>query len=118
MPSCFLSKNEEIKISRTIILPVVLYGFETWSLKVREEHRLRVLQNRVLRRMFGPKREEQTGSSRKHYNEELYNSPIIIRVIKLSRMIMGGACSTHGIYEKCIQYFGWKTLREELTRKT
>jgi hypothetical protein len=65
-----LSKNLKIKIYRTIILPVVLYGCETWSLTLREEHRLRVLGNRLLRRMFGPKRDEVTGEWRKLHNEE------------------------------------------------
>ena len=55
-PPGLLSKNLEIKIYRTIILPVVLYGCETWSLTLREERRLRVFENRVLRRVFGPKR--------------------------------------------------------------
>ena len=60
---CFslLSKNGKIKIHRTIILPVVLYGCETWSLIFREERRLRVFDNRVLRRIFGPKRDEIPG---------------------------------------------------------
>jgi hypothetical protein len=57
-----LSKNVKIKIYRTIILPVVLYGCESWSLTLREECRLRVLENKVLRRIFGPKRDEVTGS--------------------------------------------------------
>jgi len=56
-----LSKNLNIKRYRTIILPVVLYGCETWSLTLREEHRLRVFENRVLRRIFGPKRDKVTG---------------------------------------------------------
>jgi hypothetical protein len=56
-----LSKNTKIKINRTVILPVVLYGCETWSLTLREEHRLRVFENRVLRRIFGPNRDEVTG---------------------------------------------------------
>jgi hypothetical protein len=55
------SKNLKIKIYRTIILPVVLYVFESWSLTLREERRLRVFENRVLRRVFGPKRDEVTG---------------------------------------------------------
>jgi hypothetical protein len=55
------SKNTKIKIYRIIILPVVLYGCDTWSLTLREEHRLRVFKNRVLRRIFGPKRDEVTG---------------------------------------------------------
>ena len=66
-----LSKNLKIKIYRTIILPVVLYGCETWSLTLREECRLRVFENRVLRRIFGPKRVEVTGELRKLHDEEL-----------------------------------------------
>jgi hypothetical protein len=59
-----LSGNVKVKIYKTIILPVVLYGCETWSLTLREEHRLRVFENRVLRRIFGPKRDEVTGEWR------------------------------------------------------
>jgi len=80
-----LSKNLKIKIYRTIILPVVLYGCETWSLTLREERRLRVFENRVFRRIFGPKRDEVTEEWRKLHNEELndlYSSPNIVRVIK------------------------------------
>jgi hypothetical protein len=69
-----------------------LYGCETWSLTLREEHRLRVFENRVLRRIFGPKRDEVTGSWRKLHNEELhglYSSPSIVRVIK-ARMRWAG----------------------------
>ena len=75
----------KIKIYRTIILPVVLYGCETWSLTLREELRLRVFENKMLRRIFGPKRDEVTGAWRKLHNEELndlYCSPNIVRVIK------------------------------------
>jgi hypothetical protein len=66
-----LSRNLKNKIYRNIILPVVLYGCETWSLILREERRLRVFENRVLRRVFGPKRDEVTGEWRKLHNEEL-----------------------------------------------
>ena len=65
LSSSLLSKKLKIKIHRTIILSVVLYGFETWSLTLREKHRLRVFENRVLRRVFGPKRDEVTGEWRK-----------------------------------------------------
>jgi hypothetical protein len=68
---------------RTIILSAVLYGCKTWSLTLRGEHRLRVFENRVLRRIFGPKRDEVTGGLRKLHNEELHNlysSPSIIRM--------------------------------------
>jgi len=84
-----LSKNLKIKIYRTIILPVVLYGCETWSLILREERKLRVFENRVLRRIFGLKRDEVTGEWRKLHKEEhndLYCSPNIVGVIKQRRM--------------------------------
>jgi hypothetical protein len=83
-----------IIIYKTIIVPVVFCGSGTRSLTPREEHRLRVFENRVLRRIFGPKRDEVTGGRRKLHNEELhglYSSPNIIRMIKLR---MGG-CSAH-----------------------
>jgi hypothetical protein len=81
-----LSKNLKTDITRTIILPVVLYGCESWSLTLREERRLRAFQKRVFRRKFGPKRDKVTGEWRKLHNEELndrYGSPNILRVIKL-----------------------------------
>jgi hypothetical protein len=77
------SKNVRVRIYKTIILPVVLYGCETWSLRVREEHKLRVFENRVLRRIFGRKRDRVTRGWRKLHNEELCNlyfSPSIIRL--------------------------------------
>jgi hypothetical protein len=61
LSSTLLSKNVKIKIYRTIILPLVLYGCESWSLTLREECRLRVSENKVLRRIFGPKRDEGSG---------------------------------------------------------
>jgi hypothetical protein len=87
--SCsLLSKNVKIKICRTVILPVFLYGCESSSPTFREECSLRVFENRVLRRIFGPKREEVTGEWRRLHNKELYalySSTNIIRVIKLGR---------------------------------
>jgi hypothetical protein len=86
--SHLILKNLKIKIYKTVILPVVLYGCETWSLALREEHRLRVFENRVLRKIFGLKREEDR-SWRKLHNDELhslYASPNIVRVIKSRRM--------------------------------
>jgi len=85
LSSSLLSKNLKIKIYRTVIL----HGCETWSLTLREERRLRVLENRVMRRMFGLKRNKVTGEWRKLHNEELndiYCSPNIVRVIKSRRM--------------------------------
>jgi hypothetical protein len=89
LSSRLLSRNVKIKIYRTIILPVVLYGCETWSLTLREDRRLRVFENSVLRRVFGPKRDEVTGEWRKLHNEELndlYSLPNIVRVVKSRRM--------------------------------
>ena len=82
------SKNLKIKIYRTVILPVVLYGCETWYLTLRDEHSLRVFENRVLRGIFGPRSDGVTGEWRKLHNEELNNlycSPNIVRVIKSRR---------------------------------
>ena len=79
------SKNLKIKIYRTIILPFVLCGCETWSLTLREERKLRVFENMVLRRVVGPRRDEVTGEWRRLHNEELndlYSSPNIVRVIE------------------------------------
>jgi hypothetical protein len=88
-----LSNNINIKIYRTIILPIVLYGYENWSLTLREKCRLRMSESGVLRRIFGPKRDEVTEERRKLHNEELndlYSSPNIIWVIKSRRMRWAG----------------------------
>ena len=114
LSSSLLSKNLEVKIYRTLILPVVLYGCETWSLTLREEHRLMVFEKRVLRRIFGPKRDEVTGEWRKLHNEELndlYSSPSIVRVIKSRRMRRAGPLARTGrgnVYTG----FWWGNLRE------
>jgi len=97
LSSSLLSRNLNTKIHRTIILSVVLYGCETWSLTLREERRLRVFENRVLRRIFGAERDMVTGEWRKLHNEELgdlYCSPSIVQVIKKNEM--GRACSVYG----------------------
>jgi hypothetical protein len=88
-----MSKNVKLRIYTTIILSVVLHGCETWSLTIWEEHRLRVFENRVLRRIFGRKRDEVTGECRKLHNKELrdlYSYPSIIRIIKSRRMRLAG----------------------------
>jgi hypothetical protein len=89
LSSRLLPNNVKIRICKAIILPVILYGCEILSLTLREEHKLRVFENRVLRRIFGPKRNEVLGGWRKLDNEELhdlYSSPSIIRIIKSRRM--------------------------------
>jgi hypothetical protein len=101
LSSPLLSRNLKVIICKTIILPVVLYGYETWSLILREMHRLMVFENRVLRKIFGPKRDEVMGQWRKLHNRELHNlcsSTDIIRQIKSRRMRWAGhvACMGKG----------------------
>jgi hypothetical protein len=95
---CLLSRNLKMRIHNTIILPVVLYGCETWSLTLRKEHRLGVFENRVLRKIFGPRR-DVTVEWRKLHNEELhdlYSSPSIVRIIKARRMRWTGHVTRMG----------------------
>jgi hypothetical protein len=86
------NKNIKLRIYKTIILSVVLCGCETWSLTLREEHRLRVFENKLLRRIFGLKRDEMTGGWRKLHNKlhDLCSLPSIIRIIKLKRVRWAG----------------------------
>ena len=114
--SRLLSKNLKIKIYRTIILPVVLYGCETWFLTLREEHRPRVFEYRVLRRVFGPMRDEVTGEWRKLHNEELndlYSLPNIVRVVKSRRMRWAGNLALWGRIELCTGCW-WGSLKEAI----
>ena len=99
LSSRLLSKNLKIKIYRTVILSVVLYGCETWSLTLREEMKVRVFENMMLRRIFGPRRDEVTGKWRRLHNEELndlYYSPNIVRVLKTRRMRWAGHVARMG----------------------
>jgi hypothetical protein len=94
-----LCRTVKVKIYKTIILPVVWCGCETWSLTSREENRLRVFENRVIRRIFGPKMDEVTGEWRKLHSEELHilsSSPNIIRQIKSRRMRWAGHVARMG----------------------
>ena len=119
MSSRLLSKNLKIKIYRTIILPVVLYGCETWSLTLREERKLRVFENMVLRRIFGPRRDEVTGEWRRLHNEELndlYCSPNIVRVIKSRRMRWAGHVARVGVGRGVYKVLVGKPERRPLGR--
>jgi hypothetical protein len=114
LSSRLLPKNLKIRIYKTIILPAVLYGCVTWSLTLREEHRLSVFENRVLRRIFGPKRDEVTGEGRQLHNEELrdlYSSPSIIRIIKSRRARWAGHVARMGRRGTLIDYW-WEIQRE------
>ncbi|KAJ4435130.1 hypothetical protein ANN_23706 [Periplaneta americana] len=94
-----LSKNLKVRIYKTVILPVLLYGCETWTLTLREEHRLSVFENKVLRKIFGAKRDEVTGEWRKLHSTELhalYSSPDIIRNIKSRRLRWAGDVARMG----------------------
>jgi hypothetical protein len=100
-----LSKNTKMGVYRTVVLPVVLSGCETWSLTLREAQRLRVFENRVLRRIFGPKRDETTGEWRRLHKKEfndLYSTSNIIRIIKSRRMRWAGHVARMG--EKKVSY--------------
>jgi hypothetical protein len=115
-----IERNINITIYRTIILPFDLYGCETWSFTLREERRLRVFENRILRRIFGTKRDWVTREWRKLHNEELNDlhcSSNIVRVI-IEKNEMGGACSAYGGEERRIQGFGGETRGKETTWET
>ncbi|KAJ4427536.1 hypothetical protein ANN_25184 [Periplaneta americana] len=99
LSSSLLSKNLKVRIYKTVILPVVLYGCETWTLTLREEQRLRVFENKVLRKIFGAKRDEVTGEWIKLHNAELhalYPSPDIIRNIKSRHLRWAGHVARMG----------------------
>jgi hypothetical protein len=97
-----------------------LYGCETWSLSLREEHRLRVFENRVLRRIFGPMRDEVPEEWRKLHNEELHilSSSNTIKTDTMKENVVGGTCGMHGRGEEFVQGFDGKGRRKETTCKT
>jgi hypothetical protein len=103
----------KVRIYKTITLIVVLYGCETWSLTRRKEHRPRVFENRVLRRIFGPKRDEVTGEWRKLHNEELHILYFanIIWEIKSRIMRWAGHVARMGRKEKCTRFW-WERPKE------
>ena len=105
--SCLQSKNVKIKVYRTIILPFVLYGCETALLTLREEHKPVVLENRLLRRIFGPKREKVTGKWRRLHNEELND---LYSDDKMKERC--GACSTYWWRGGEHIEFWWEDLRK------
>jgi hypothetical protein len=105
-----LSKNLKIRIYKTIILSVILNGCENFSLTLREEHRLRVFENRLLRRIFGPKRDEVTGEWRKLHNGEQNN--------QVEEDETGKSCRMNGGEQERVQVIGGKSRGKETTRKT
>jgi hypothetical protein len=115
LSSSLLSENIKIKIHRTIILNVFLYGCENWSPRLREGRRLRAFENRVLWRIFGPKRDKVTGDWNEQHNEELndlYSTPNIMRMIKSKRIRWAGDVAHMGRVE-VLQGFGEETWWKE-----
>jgi hypothetical protein len=109
-----LDKNVKSIIYKIKILPMVLYGYATWSVTLREDHRLRVFENRALRRISGPKRKKEIGGCRKLHNEELYNlqsSPSIIRMMKSRRVGWAGYVAWTRIKGMQIGFW-WESQKE------
>jgi hypothetical protein len=109
-----LSENLKIRIYKIVILHVFPYGCETLSLTLRDEHGLRVFENRVLRRIYGPKSDEVTGGSKKLHNEgfhNLYSSPSIIRMMKSNKMRWAGLVGRMGRRGMHIGHW-WESQKE------
>jgi hypothetical protein len=109
LSSRLLSKDVKIKIYNALVLPVVMYEYETWSVTLREEHILRVFENRVLRRIFGPKRVEMTGGWRGLHNS--YFAPSIIRTVKSRRVRWVGHVARTGRRGRHVGYW-WESQTE------
>ncbi|KAJ4432001.1 hypothetical protein ANN_20615 [Periplaneta americana] len=125
LSSSLLSKNLKVRIYKTVILPVLLYGCETWTLTLREGYRLKVFENKVLRKIFGAKRDEVTREWRKLHNTELhalYSSPDIIRNLKSRRLRWTGHVARMGesrnAYSVLVGRRRKKTFREAETCET
>jgi hypothetical protein len=114
--SCLLFRCVKVKIYKAIILPFVLYGCDTWSLTLRDEHRLRVFENRVLRRIFGPKRDEVRGEWWKLHNEELHNLYSFMNIIRRIVDEVDREFGTHG-REKCIKVLMGKSEGKRSLRR-
>ncbi|KAJ4452338.1 hypothetical protein ANN_03863 [Periplaneta americana] len=118
-PVC-CQKNLKVRIYKTVILPVVLYGCETWTLTLREEHRLRVFENKVLRKIFGAKRDEVTGEWRKLHSTELhalYSSPDIISNIKSRRLRWAGHVARMGECRNAYRVYSASSYDERVMDK-
>ncbi|KAJ4444956.1 hypothetical protein ANN_06755 [Periplaneta americana] len=112
LSSSLLSKNLKVRIYKAVILPVVLFGCKTWTLTSREEQRLRVFENKVLRKIFGAKRDEVKGEWRKLHNAELhalYSSPDIIRNIKSRRLRWAGHVARMGEFRNAYRVLVGRT---------
>ena len=108
MSSQLLSKNIKFKIYKTVILPVILYGCETWTLTLREEKRLQVFENKVLRKIFEPKRDDETGELRRLHSSELndlYGKPDIIRIVTFRRLRWAGHVTRMGNERVCMYVY-------------
>ena len=99
LTSRLISRKLKLKIYRTVILPVILYGCESWSTTLADEHKLHVFENKVLRKIYGPKRDEMTGEWRRLHNEELhglYDSPDVVKIMKSRRLRWAGHVARMG----------------------
>ena len=113
-----LSENMKIKIYRSLILPVALYGRDTWSLTLREESRLRVFENMILRRIFGPKRDEVIGEWKKNCVVRRLMTVLVTRFYpddQIEKNEIGRACSTYKEEERCMQGFCGETCGKKTT---